>query len=350
MRRVAPLVFAVVALASGSKDAIAQQIPDPEFDAKVERPAYTDRHPAVLFDEAHNNFHTAGGRYKPFADLVTSDGYKVTPNTKPFAAEGLKGSEILVIVNAQGAPLMKSPEASKPAFDAAECKAVSDWVRAGGALLLVADHHPWGASNESLAAAAGLGKSMTLDPVNSETGTIGLLIFSRENGLIGDHPILKGRDGSEQIDRVLTFTGQSLKGPEGAVTLLKLSRTAIDQPRPAVPGRSGSATGRAQGLAFTLGKGRIVVLGEAAMLSAQINGLRGRAMGMNVPGADNRQLALNIMHWLSRAEGFRLPAGAAASVAKSTVPPPPPPRRKASALLGRDRRRVGAIDRDDQRR
>jgi len=27
---------------------------------------------------------------------------------------------------------------------------------------------------------------------------------------------------------------------------------------------------------------------------------RGLPVGMNVPGYDNRQLALNIMHWLSR--------------------------------------------------
>ncbi len=32
-----------------------------------------------LFDEAHNNFHTAGGRYKPFAELIANDGYKVIP-------------------------------------------------------------------------------------------------------------------------------------------------------------------------------------------------------------------------------------------------------------------------------
>ena len=39
-------------------------------------------------------------------------------------------------------------------------------------------------------------------------------------------------------------------------------------------------------------------MGEAAELSAQLGG-RGR-MGMNAPGIDNRQMALNIMHWLSR--------------------------------------------------
>jgi hypothetical protein len=45
------------------------------------------------------------------------------------------------------------------------------------------------------------------------------------------------------------------------------------------------------------GKGRVVVMGEAAELSAQLIG--DEKFGMNVPGIDNRQMALNIMHWLS---------------------------------------------------
>ena len=143
--------------------------------------------------------------------------------------------------------------------------------------------------------------------------------FSRLNGLLGDHPILMGRDGSERIDRVVTFTGQSVKGPDGSVALLKLSRSAVDQSRPAIPGRNGPAAGRAQGLAITLGRGRIVVLGEAAMLSAQVNARQGIRMGMNVPGTDNRQFALNIMHWLS---GVKLPARAEviATKPRPTIP------------------------------
>jgi hypothetical protein len=35
------------------------------------------------------------------------------------------------------------------------------------------------------------------------------------------------------------------------------------------------------------------------MLSAQLAGSSKVRMGMNVPGTDNRQLALNIVHWLS---------------------------------------------------
>jgi hypothetical protein len=49
----------------------------------------------------------------------------------------------------------------------------------------------------------------------------------------------------------------------------------------------------------------VVVLGEAAMLSAQVivrpGGGEAFRMGMNRAGIDNRQLALNIMHWLSGA-------------------------------------------------
>ena len=97
---------------------------------------------AVFLDEAHHNFHTATGRYKPFADLIGSDGYQVTPNKQTFSKETLKGCDVLVISNALGAAAMGSPEASNPAFTEDECDAVRDWVRAGGNLLLIADHTP----------------------------------------------------------------------------------------------------------------------------------------------------------------------------------------------------------------
>jgi hypothetical protein len=60
-----------------------------------------------------------------------------------------------------------------------------------------------------------------------------------------------------------------------------------------------TAAGRAQVLAFKVGKGRVVVHGEAAMLSAQIAGPEKFKMGMNFEGYDNKQYALNVMHWLS---------------------------------------------------
>ena len=78
--------------------------------------------------------------------------------------------------------------------------------------------------------------------------------------------------------------------------ILKLADTAVDLSMD--DDKPVSAAGRAQGVAFRLGKGRVVVMGEAAELSAQVIG-SGEKFGMNVPGLDNRQMALNIMHWLS---------------------------------------------------
>jgi hypothetical protein len=100
-----------------------QQEADLTFDASVKKPAYTTTHPKVLIDEAHFNFHTAGGRYKPFAELLTNDGYTVAPNKERFSAGSLDRFAVLVIANAAGGPA-GGPDRSKPAFTNAECEAV----------------------------------------------------------------------------------------------------------------------------------------------------------------------------------------------------------------------------------
>jgi hypothetical protein len=153
-----------------------------------------------------------------------------------------------------------------------------------------------GSAAQCLAKRLGVSMSTgaTSDPVNSSGGDTSL-VFSRGNHLLGDHPITRGRDDSERVNKIQTFTGTSVKGPEGSSPILKLADTATDMAMDDGPAKS--AAGRAQGVAFTLGKGRVVVMGEAAELSAQLIGTE--KFGMNVPGIDNRQMALNIMHWLS---------------------------------------------------
>lgn len=335
-----PMVLATLVWACAPSAATAQQFADPQFDPKVDRPAFTDRHPVVLIDEAHNNFHTADGRYKAFADLLRNDGFEVRPLKEKLSAGALKGCAILVIANAMGAPAMRNPAAAGPAFQPAECDAVNSWVRAGGSLLLIADHHPWGASNETLARRLGIdmGMSATFDPANSETYRPAWINYTRVNGLLGDHPIIAGRDGSERIDRVLTFAGQSVKGPAGSVPLLKLAASAADQPGPGQPGRVGAASGRAQGVAFALGRGRVVVLGEAGMLGAQVAGRTGAPIGMNFPGVDNRQFALNTMHWLA---GLKFPERPVAVAAASSPTPESAPE-PVAATTGRLGRAAGA--------
>ena len=290
---VAGLLITVVLTSS------AQQMADPEFNTSVVNPAYTKNFPRVLFDEAHNNFHTSTGRYKPFADLITNDGYRVIANRQTFNEKSLGTFKVLIIANALGAEEMDDEGADHPAFTDQECDAVRDWVRAGGNLLLIADHAPFGSAAENLASRFGvkMSKGFTVDLQNSETGNASLLIFSRENKLLLDHPITNGRNAAERLSRVLTFTGQSLKGPPGTAVILQLGDSALDAPGPT--SRGVSVAGWAQGIALKEGKGRVVILGEAAMLSAQIAGPSKFKMGMNYPGTDNKQFALNLMHWLS---------------------------------------------------
>lgn len=260
---------------------------DPNFDVSIASPVYVDKHPSVLFDEAHQNFHTASGRYKTYADLMTNDGYQVLPNKESLTSERLAGHEILIIANA-----CATDETVKSAFTDAECEAVQNWVNNGGALLLITDHEPFASASEELGKRFGVQMSLevAIDPKNDTNNG---LQFRREARQIGQHPIMMGRNESERVDRVLTFTGQSLKGPEGSTPLLKFADTATYS----MDDRS--AAGRSQGLALNFGKGRVVVMGEAAQLSAQVYGNPPEPMGMNVPGCDNRKLAINVMHWLS---------------------------------------------------
>jgi len=206
----------------------------------------------------------------------------------------------------------------QPAFTDAECDVVRDWVHDGGSLLLVADHAPFGNAAANLAMRFGvtMGQGWAFDRV-SGGGVTTQLEFSRANGLLGDHAILRGRNASEQITRIRSFTGQSLGIPTGAAILMKLgdgareAATTDDLDAEDVASRqeatlagaySTAVAGRAQGLAMTFGRGRVVVLGEAGLLSAQVVRFpdgREMKMGMNVPGTDDQQFGLNVLHWLT---------------------------------------------------
>src|ERR1051325_1687971 len=129
---------------------VAQQSPDLEFNTSVDNPAYKKEGPRVMFDEAHHNFHTTEGRYKPFVDLLMNDGYRVIRSRQPFSKTTLSSYKILVISNALGAEEDDEEGADKSAFTDEEIQAVADWVKDGGDLLLIADHAPFGGAASTL--------------------------------------------------------------------------------------------------------------------------------------------------------------------------------------------------------
>jgi len=285
---------------------------DPGFDARVADAAYKSGGPLVIYDEGHLNSHTASGAYRPLAGLITSDGYQLRVSRRVFSEQSLAGASVLIVALPRGA----NDANDQPAFSEPEIATIDHWVRNGGSLLLVTDHWPYGPAAAPLAQRfdVQMGKGLVEDPLHHDPARgDSHLVFSEDNGLLRDHPILRGRNPAERIRKVLTFTGQSLLGPPSAVPFLALSDAAIEHP-PTVPkverrggdvrvtmdyGASVSAKGRAQAIALEVEKGRVVVLGEAGMLRAQRE-RGGERVGMNVPGYDDRQLAINIMHWLSR--------------------------------------------------
>jgi hypothetical protein len=298
--------FAFLAALALSTTAGAQQMLDPDFDASVAQSTYVREHPRVAIDEAHFNFHTASGGYAPFAQLLRNDGYDVRAGTSKFDAATLHDVQVLVISNARGSS-DHGDAAAKPAFTDQECDAVYAWVREGGSLLLIADHAPMGSAASNLGKRFGvdMGAGYVFDDAHGVDGP-SILGFDRDNGLLGEHVILKGRREAETVRRLVAFTGQSLSIPPGAAVLMKLSPTAREAPdvRQMQSGTGISAGGRAQGLALEVGRGRVVLMGEAGMLTAQLIRRPSEPdfrFGMNVPGNDNRQFALNVMHWLSRA-------------------------------------------------
>ncbi len=119
------------------------------------RPTFTSLHPRVAIDEAHDNFHTANGRYKPFADLMTNDGYFIERNIDSLTLAALARHDIVVIANAT-APGAALGGASKSAFTDLECSAIQSWVWDGGSLLSITDHEPYGSGSEALASALAL--------------------------------------------------------------------------------------------------------------------------------------------------------------------------------------------------
>lgn len=280
---------------------------DERFDAIVAAPAFRGNGPQVLFDDGHRNFHRSDGRYAPFVTLIRNDGVVVSSNTKAFDAESLKPYDLLVIANAEG------EITGAPAFTEVEIDAVVQWVDHGGSLLLVADHSPFGRAANALSERFGVTMldAHLKDETHSDPSLPGpfFLLFSEENGLLGDHPILRGRTEAERIRRVVTFGGQALRVRPPANLLLRLSpdaRIVRDRTQPHVSEPAGPDTAAA--VALTHGRGRVAIIGEAAALTAQIitgdiaksAGVAELRIGMSRDGIDNKQFALNIVRWLAR--------------------------------------------------
>ncbi len=305
------LLFAAVLLIAPFIE--AQQVADTGFQPHIQ-PAYeSGKGPRVVVDGGHNNFHTAEGRYLPFAELLRRDGYRVGGSSSLFTAESLKAVDVLVIANAlnkvNAPPKGDWTLPTPPAFTRAEIAAVKSWVENGGSLFLIVDHMPFPGAAGDLARAFGVEFINGFAGYKDEKG-IGPIRFTPATGLRAG-PWTEGRGPEDHVDEVVTFTGSAfylggnarpvLQFGEGYVALTPYAAWQFPPETPHVP-----IAGWCQGAVLTRGKGKVAIFGEAAMFSAQLAGPNKRPMGMNSPQAkQNYQFLLNLMHWLTNLPSLR---------------------------------------------
>lgn len=287
--------------------------PGPPYQGRVDPPLWRRDGPAVLIDAAHWNDGTGAGRLRAFAGLLAADGYTVLREGNATRAEMLVDARIAVIANPLGVPGAMRRVADRVGlgqltfFDddgllTQEIETTLQWVDNGGSLLLAVDEAPIARGAAGLAARLGvrLRERLVVDLGHSEGNQPARLVFSRENGLLGTHPIVDGFPDAPAVNRVVTFGGQALEPPAEGAVLLRLSASATEVARAGDPTTTGQPVpGLAHAVAIERGRGRVVVLGDTHVLTADaVAG--GPPTGLAWPGTNNERFVRYVMRWLSR--------------------------------------------------
>jgi len=282
----------------------AQQVPDTSFTFPIKQTAYEQgKGPMIYIDQAHNNFHTKGGGFSPFSELLEQDGYQVAGLDKTLSEiDILKTCKILVIANALNTANAQDWVLPTPsAFTSEEIAIIRKWVKNGGSLFLIADHMPFaGAAYE-------LGKAFGFEYLNGFAFT-GVRswppsVFSFKGKTLAESPVTVGPDNNGKVDSIATFTGSAFKAAKGSIPVLRfLDEHYSLQPDTAWSFNSKTPrenlSGYYQGAVRKYGKGKVAVFGEAAMFTAQIANRTLKAGFNSELAPNNAQFALNVIHWL----------------------------------------------------
>ena len=288
IQRCFSVTYLLVVLVSSSSTFIGcgdgGQYVDLKADVRVHKPFNNKgQGPRVVIDAAHDNFHTATGRYEPLANLLRNDGFVVDENQLLLSdSTAFSNTDIFVIANADY-------RASGESFSQAEIESLRQFVIQGGSLLLIADHTPFPGVVMELANAF----AIHFEDVYADDGESGL--FNRDNNGLKEDPLTEG------IHQVRTFGGSAFRidSVQHRPLLILGEQSTMQHMEPNGLSEKSPAKGYLQGAIMQFGSGKVAVFGEAAMFSAQVYGKWKTRMGFHAKGAkDNKQFILNVFRWL----------------------------------------------------
>jgi hypothetical protein len=274
--------------------------------------------PVILFDLGHNNYRYDYGieNAEPiFEQFISEHGFLIRELEGPISESALADVDIFHTDNALSPENVGNWSLPTPsAFTAAEIEVLLAWVRDGGSLLIVIEHMPMGGSYSALASALGVEISngfavdgSLLSDYSAETvAAAGNLLFSRADGTLADHAIVRGSRPFGPIEHLATDNGSAFTLPPESTSLLIFPANAVslepttawdfskDTPSTPVAGWSQAGT-------MKFGNGRIAILGDSYLISAPAF--------LEPPyiededeaerGAHNHQFTLNLYRWLS---------------------------------------------------
>lgn len=287
----------------------------------------------ICVSSGHHTHHTLGGAYAGFGKLLEEAGYAAESVSDQRYPEALGSCDVFVIVNPLLARLHEGTRKEptnwsapyEPAFTREELVGLMGWIRDGGSLLLVIDHAPVPAVSRDLLELLGVvplnGFTWDAEP-GADLFPSNNQVFSRARGTLAEHPITRGRDPEEAVESIIIFGGTAfypsaaieplMVYPRGSIGMVAASHTLLDAPSSAWP--RFDIGGWLAGGARRLGRGRVVILGEAAMCTSMMlrhAGLNDDQLPPDAPGNrwqkrrpqqpryDNRQFCLNVVRWLA---------------------------------------------------
>jgi len=276
---------------------------DTTFRVSVIDPMFKESGIKVLIDEAHNNFHRKETGLFALTRMMEADGAEVLINDEKFTSKKLDDYDLLIIANALHDSNVENWQTPCPsAFTKAEIRVLENYVRDGGNLLLIADHMPYGGAAQDLAKKFGVNWNNGFALQQGQHWPPS--VFERSKNMIMDSPVTIDSKYTKKISYIASFAGSVFQAPENASPFMIYDDSHVIL-MPDVAWQFSEETkkenseGWVQGACLKYENGKIVFLGEAAMITAQL-GDHGNKVGMNNPkdAPENAQLALNIFRYL----------------------------------------------------